>query len=302
MTNPADRVRGCILGGALGDALGLPYEGRGCSVEAVELKGSRISDDTQLTLATCEAIIESEGTVDASVIASRFASWHLDRRISGVGASTQKALTELVGGGHWALVGRKGEYAAGNGAAMRSAPLAFVLDPRESDARQLIRDVSRITHHNEEAFVGALAVTVAVRAAWDGTWRGESDLLPHIIESIPDSGVRDRLAELTQLETELPLVDVAHRFGSTGYVIESVPLALYAVQRIQFVGFESLMRELIGIGGDADTIASIAGQVSGTFIGEKNLPQHLLGQLHEIDFITSVTNQFAERVLSNSVS
>ena len=235
-----------------------------------------------------------------SVIASRFASWHLDRRISGIGASTQKALTELVAGGHWALVGRKGEYAAGNGAAMRSAPLAFILDPKESGARQLIRDVSRITHHNEEAFAGALAVTVAVRAALDGTWRGELDLLPQIIESVPDSGVRDRLAELTQLETELPLVDVARRFGCTGYVIESVPLALYAVQRVRFVGFESLMREFIGIGGDADTIASIAGQIAGTLIGEKKLPQHLLGQLHEFDFVTSVADRFAEKVLSNS--
>jgi ADP-ribosylglycohydrolase len=299
MASLTDRVSGCILGGAVGDAVGLPYEGCDSPVEAVELKGQQISDDTQLTLATCEAIIENEGIVDPSVIASRFASWHENRRISGIGASTYKALSELVAGGHWALVGRKGEYAAGNGAAMRSAPLAFCLNPKDNDARQMIREVSRITHHNEEAFIGALAVTVAVGAAWDGTWDGQSDLLSHIVESISDSKVRDRLAEMTQLEIDTPLIDVARRFGCSGYVVESVPLALYGAQRVSLVGFEGLMRELISVGGDTDTIASIAGQVAGTFLGERGLPRHLVAQLQELDFIVSLANQFAEKVVAN---
>ena len=45
---------------------------------------------------------------------------------------------------------------------MRIAPLAFFLDPEDAGDRQLIRDVCRITHHNEEAYVGALAVVTAV--------------------------------------------------------------------------------------------------------------------------------------------
>ena len=134
MTSLTDKIRGCILGGAVGDAVGLPYEGCDSPIKAVELKGQKISDDTQLTLATCEAIIENEGIVEPSVIASRFASWHENRRVSGLGASTYKALFELVAGGHWALVGRKGEYSAGNGAEMRIATLAFCLITKEQDA------------------------------------------------------------------------------------------------------------------------------------------------------------------------
>ena len=296
MTSLIDGIRGCILGGALGDAVGLPYEGCDSPVEAVELSGQTISDDTQLTLATCEAIIENEGIIDPSIIASRFASWHENRRISGIGASTYKALSELVAGGHWALVGRKGEYAAGNGAAMRIAPLAFCLNPTDNDARQVIRDVSRITHHNEEAYIGALAVTVAVEAASNG----QLDMLPHIVESIPDSKVRDRLAEMARLENDTPLIDVARRFGCSGYVVESVPLALYSAQRVSSIGFEHLMHELIRVGGDTDTIASIAGQVAGTFLGEKGLPQHLLAQLQEFDFIVNLANQFAEKMVAKS--
>lgn len=294
MTEATDKIIGCILGGAVGDAVGLPYEGYDSTVEAVELKGQQISDDTQLTLATCEAIIEHNGIVEPSVIASRFASWHANRRVSGIGASTHKALSELVAGGHWALVGRKGEYAAGNGAAMRIAPLAFCLNPKDHDSRQMIRDVSRITHHNEEAFIGALGVTIAIRVAW----AGQLDFLPYVIESIPDSKVRDRLAAMRQLQIDAPLIDIARRFGCSGYVVESVPFALYGVQRVSLVGFENLMRELISVGGDTDTIASIAGQIAGTLIGKKELPQHLVAQLQELSFIEGVANQFAQQIIA----
>ena len=299
--NSGDKIIGCILGGAVGDALGVPFEGHVSPVEAVKLDGQEVSDDTQLTLATCEAIIESDGSVVPPVIAARFASWHASRRIRGTGASTYKALSELAAGGHWALVGRKGEHAAGNGAAMRIAPLAFCLNPKESKDRQLIRDVSRITHHNEEAYVGALAVTVAVRAAWEGTWIGQPDLLPQVIESIAESRVRDRLVELARLEINTPILDVTLHFGSSGYVVESVPLALYGAQRILTLGFEGLMRELISAGGDADTVASIAGQVVGAFLGAAALPRHLLAQLYEFNFIEEIANQFAREIAVNGL-
>ena len=234
----SDRIVGCILGGAAGDAFGVPFEGESFPVN-VELNGQRVSDDTQLTLATCEALIETNCIVTPAVIASRFASWHEDRRIDGMGASTYKALSELVAGGHWALGGRKGEFAAGNGAAMRIAPLAFCLNPNEAGARQQIRDVSRITHHHEEAYVGALAMTIAIRAAWDGTWDGGSDLVRRVTECIPDSKVRDRLFDMGQLKTNITMSDVARRFGCSGYVVEPVPLALYAAQQISTLGFEN---------------------------------------------------------------
>jgi ADP-ribosyl-[dinitrogen reductase] hydrolase len=294
-----DRIIGGILGGAIGDAVGLPFEGKQPPLVA-ELNGKRISDDTQLTLATCEAIIENNGVVDASLIASHFASWHEKQRVDGMGASTYKALSGLVAGEHWALVGRKGEYAAGNGAAMRIGPLAFCLDPKELETRRVIRDVSRITHHSEEAYVGALAVTIAIRAAWDRTWNGQSTLLALIIDSIPDSKVRDRLLEFSTIGVDTPIFEIGHRFGCSGYVVESVPLALCAVQRISSLGFEGMMRELICAGGDTDTTASISGQVAGTFLGRRALPRHLVMQLEQSSFIEGLAHQFARKVAAYS--
>ena len=291
-----DQILGCLLGGAIGDAFGGPYEGLASPLPVPDSRPWRISDDTQLTLATCEAIIEANGKVEPSAIAARLACWFRDKRVSGIGASTYKALSELVLGGHWALVGSKGERAAGNGAAMRVAPLAFCLEPADFKARRLIREVSRITHHNEEAYAGALAVVVAVRAAWSGEWTGPENLLKIIVDVLPDTQVRDRLIELDKFEGRLSIKEIGRRYGSSGYVVESVPLALYGAQRIVSLGFEQMILDLISAGGDTDTVASIAGQVAGALIGRSSIDEGLVGRLLDLQLVESISVPFAEAV------
>jgi ADP-ribosyl-[dinitrogen reductase] hydrolase len=297
--NLRDKIRGCLLGGAIGDCLGGPYEGRKPTSKFIFHSDWKLSDDTQMSLATCEAISQC-GEVDPAAIAATFAAWFRDSRFSGLGASTFKALSELIHGGHWALVGRKGAMAAGNGAAMRAAPLAFCLDPADRQQRSLIRDVCRITHHNEEAYAGALAVVIAVRAAWDGTWRGGDELLPLVIESLPDSSVRDRLIALSETNLTIPLPQVAEQFGCGGYVVESVPLALCGAQRIRSAGFNAVLQDLISAGGDTDTIASIAGQVMGTYVGEVELPQSEVERLPQRDEIITIIDRFVATVANST--
>jgi ADP-ribosylglycohydrolase len=289
-----DQILGCILGGAIGDAMGVPHEGKPPPIETSDSDIWRLSDDTQLTLATCEAISSSAGSVDPVVIANRFAEWHRASRVRGMGASTYKALSELVAGGHWALVGRKGDRAAGNGAAMRAAPLAFCLDPNDDASRRTIRDVCRITHHHEEAYAGALAVVIAAHAAARGLWEGSNNLLRLVAEALPDTQTRDRLLALAGIEEETSLREIARRFGCSGYVVESVPLALCGASRIQRLGFKTVLMELIACGGDTDTNASIAGQVMGALIGRKRLPDEMISRTPESDAVEAIVGAFAE--------
>lgn len=294
MVDQREKVLGCIFGGAIGDSFGAIYEGSPAGAVVKPGKVLQLTDDTQLTLATCEAIAAEQGRIEVAGIARRFAEWHCARRVTGAGASTLGALTALVNGGHWALVGRKGERAAGNGAAMRIAPLAFCYDSQDPVARRAVRDVARITHHNEEAYVGALAVVLAVRAALDGSWATADSLLPLVSSQLPDTNVKDRLLLFEEIAPTLPLAEVAAQWGCSGYVVESVPLALYAANQAQWLGFEQMISQLIACGGDTDTIAAIAGQVVGTLAGHHQLPQHMLAQVPQSSLIKEIATAFAD--------
>jgi len=287
------RAVGCLLGGALGDAWGGPSEGRSGPLRFEVPARPVLSDDTQLTLATCEAILES-GSVEPENVAAHLSRWFQSGRVRGVGASPLKALRDLAAGTHWALAGARGEFTAGNGAAMRIAPVAFLLDPVDSQHRVRIRDICRITHHSDEAYAGAMAVVLAIRSVITGTWSQDRTFLHAAVDGLPDSAVRDRILEL--LPQQLPASDVANRFGATGYVVDSVPLALYCAQSIASEPLPSVLARTIGLGGDTDTIASIAGQLAGTVAGSQEIPHELVADIHGSEEVRSIAEAFAEFV------
>jgi ADP-ribosylglycohydrolase len=288
-----DRVRGCLLGGALGDAWGGPSEGAAGPVQFEIPLLPVLSDDTQLTLATCESVLDC-GRVDPENLASHFSRWYTAGRIRGMGASTLKALRDLANGTHWALAGARGEFAAGNGAAMRIAPLAFLLNPSEAADRTLIRDVCRITHHSDEAYAGALAVVSAIRSVMSGAWFDQRSFLAAALDGLPDSAVRDRIGTLLPLQ--LPVSEVARSFGATGHVVDTVPFALYCAQLIASDVLPDVLARTISAGGDTDTIASIAGQIAGTVVGSAGIPSALLTDVDGIDEVVAIAGEFAEFV------
>ncbi|MBB5378550.1 ADP-ribosylglycohydrolase [Deinococcus metalli] len=290
--NRANRIRGCLIGGAIGDAWGSTFENRTAPPE-VELPWA-FTDDTQFTLATCEAILAAEA-VRPDGLAQAFVRWYQARQFTGVGSSTLKALRDLEAGAHWALSGARGERAAGNGAAIRIAPLAFLLDPNDLKERQVIRDVCRIMHHHEEAYVGALAVIYAIQAVvtrplgWDVLGIGEK---------LPDSRVRDQLRSLTT-QQDMSIEQAAERFGSSGFVGESVPLAVFAAAQEARLGFQGVMEAIMRAGGDTDTVGSMAGQLMGAAIGSSALPEALVSRLPHWEML-SVADRFASWAASLS--
>jgi ADP-ribosyl-[dinitrogen reductase] hydrolase len=261
--NTGDRLGGCLAGGAIGDSLGSFYEGMPIpeNINLDEVHG--ITDDTQLTIATCESIIEST-QVSAASIAQHMLAWYNKGKLSGLGASTLKALKDLQAGAHWALSGRSGEYAAGNGAAMRIAPLAFFINPETE--RTLIRDVCNITHKNDEAYVGCLAILYSLHFIITDKWTPGISLIELITPQLPDSSVRDNLLKL-QVNPSISIREAASLTGTSGHVIESVPFSIFAANKIRETVFEDVLTEIIRCGGDTDTNASIAGQIMGAFIG-----------------------------------
>ncbi len=142
---------------------------------------------------------------------------------------------------------------------MRIAPLGFFVDPLSQADREVVRYVSRITHRNEEAYVGALAILVAMHRMA----RGDRGIAPlsAVGNALPDTVVRDRILAATRFPDVAP-EEIAGRFGSSGYVVESVPQAIY-IASSHWPCLQDALVAAIGCGGDTDTIASMVGQLLG---------------------------------------
>lgn len=279
-----DKLKGCLMYGAIGDSIGGRYEGLPFNNEVSFDFDWTISDDTQLTLSTCEAI-HLESNISAEKVAANFLRWYNGKKLSGLGASTLKAMRELQVGGHWALVGRSGEFAAGNGAAMRIAPLAF----KESITLQNLRDICSITHKNDEAYVGALSVFYAIQMAHQSKWLGKGDLIEMIIDKLPDTQVKDRLIQLNSLKHQT-IIEVGKKFKPTGYVVDSVPLAIFAAQKINGTDIQTIFTELVTAGGDTDTTCSMTGQIIGTLLGCNEVPIEWLNKYHTLGIDDLIDN------------
>lgn len=280
-----ERLAGCIIGGAIGDAWGSAYENEP-SVDAGKtyyVGGIKkvqpvwsFTDDTQLTLITLQALVRT-ARLSPTALATSFLRYYEAGKITGMGASTLKALQDLRAGAHWSQAGRSGEYAAGNGAAMRIAPFAFW----EDYDRESIRDFCRLTHQNDEAYTGALAIIISIRLILNENWQAEDNILELIAPHLPDTNVSDRILALSKLCNSHSIADAA-RFGTNGYVVNSVPFAIFCASQVKQLGMEKMFQQIIASGGDTDTNASIAGQIAGALLGEEHIPITLKQQLSSV--------------------
>jgi len=174
---------------------------------------------------------------------------------------------------------------------------SFLLDPAADHDRMLIRDVCRITHHNEEAYVGALAVIVAIRQmVHDNPGDLGANLLEVVARSLPDSQVRDRLMAYACFPHGTLPPAVADSWGSSGFVAESVPLAILSAQSNVSQLFETVILQVVAAGGDTDTVASITGQIAGARVGVDGLPTELLTRIDKVGEIRALADEFASAV------
>lgn len=274
-----DRAAGCLVGLAVGDALGFPLEGlsarriarRFGRPQRFRFLGRRgfVSDDTEQAVMAAESALASAG--DPQQAARRFSRrlvgwfWTIP---PGVGLATLRACLKMSLG----LPG--GVSSAGNGAAMRAAPLGLLpLDA--SGRRALVEALSRVTHLDARAVDGARAVaeaTARLREGGDADWPGLRDQLPEL-----DGRLEERLDRAWALR-EASGEEAARELGVTGYVLHSVPLAFWALWR-RPPGFLEGLHAVVLLGGDADSTGAMAGALLGTRFGLGGLPPELAGNL-----------------------
>ena len=254
------KLHDAILGLAIGDALGVPYEfeKRGTFL-CTEMVGygthnqpeGTWSDDTSMVLATLDSLKSNDGKIVLKDMFERFNYWLLygdytaHGEVFDAGIATCKALQTGKP--------QTGEYDNGNGSLMRILPLAFV--PCTDDE---IRAVSAITHgHRISMDACVIYVHIAKRLL-----AGES--ICEIIPTLQYDKPFDRLHRIDQLS--------ASEIKSSGYVVDTLEAALWAVSHKsnnadKEKSFRNDLLDAVNLGQDTDTVGAVAGGLAGIIYG-----------------------------------
>ena len=308
VNSTVDALSGCLLGQALGDALGFVVEAKPPAVarEYVEqclLAGrageqshsgfpfGQYTDDTQLARVLVLSFAEA-GRWSPDGFARRLAALFGEARDVGAGPGTRSAAMRLLGGAHWSRSGTPSPY-AGNGSAMRAAPLGLLFG---RDTRAMVEatiEQSLLTHGDPRCTAGALAVAAAV---WLAAHRRPIAIERFVdgvaaFAAIADPSVAEAVRGLRQW-AHLPPVEAAAYLharrpdpdlvgewqGIPALVTPSVVWSLYAFLRAP-EDYWTAVCSAITVGGDTDTMAAIAGAISGARLGPGALPPALLDRL-----------------------
>ncbi len=311
MTRPRkEQFSGCIIGQALGDAAGFVVEGYSTSVCKQYVKNvltsekpmqqgrspfsfGQYSDDTQLARELLQSIV-IRLDFDPVDYAQRIADIFSSDRIVGRGRATQQAADRLNRGVPWDQAGAPSSL-AGNGSAMRSAPVGLLFFDNPERMLQVATDQGRITHQDPRAVAGSIAIAGAVAIALETPDIKPADFCGQITEWTAEisplfSEQITRLPEWVELpwEKAMPLIAAAGLDPAEGkiwegispYVVSSVLWSLYAFLKTPHNYWDTICTAII-CGGDVDTTAAMAGAVSGAYLGLESIPKEIARHLND---------------------
>ncbi len=280
------QFRGCLLGGAVGDALGMPMEEgpsrpaghtilEACGVEWVDdylhspnpgfLRAGQYTDDTQQTICLAETYLETNGQFDAMRFYRKLAA-AVREKMRGVGPSTIRVLDALTADRAQELL--EGHLASGspsNGGAMRVAPVALLFHRDTDRLRQEVLRATRATHRHPGAMAGACAQAflIASRVGQPPEQLDPDQLRRQLVEFVSPVD-----AELADLLGGLP---GDHVPGRSCWVEDTVPPVAEAFLSGPKTWADGVL-EQVNSNGDTDTKASMLGSVLGVHNGLEAIP------------------------------
>ena len=303
--NPRDRYRACLLGLALGDALGAtvefkppgtfePLKGLGGGGPH-QLKPGQWTDDTSMALCLADSLIESNG-FDPVDQAKRYLRWWREGYNSStgkcfdIGNVTAKALLEFERT-KAPYCGSTDPQSAGNGCLMRLAPVVMFYAQQPANALLLAAQSTRITHGARECIDATRYFAALLAGALTGVAKSNllSDHYSPIANGWQQQPLAARIAEVAagSFKQRQP-----PRIEGSGYVVRSLEAALWAFYNSDDFQTGSLLAA--NLGDDADTTAAIFGQLAGAHYGTSSLPKAWLARLHQREHLEKVADRLHE--------
>ena len=317
-----DAVRGCFLGGAVGDALGAPVEfmsrreifeeyGKDGITDYVEFYGNQgsITDDTQMTLFTAEGILraivrENERGVCSpeGVVHFAYLRW---LKTQGTEADCpecvldsgwlikEKQLFQRRAPGNTCINSLKyPKYAKNNnskgcGTVMRMAPAGIRRYARL--AYESGCDFSALTHSHPTGITSGGAFAMLIAYLYNGKALDEAlDLVENHLKDIPDA------AETLRAIQKARTAESIEELGEGWVAEEALAIGIFCTLKYPD-DFKSAVLAAVNITGDSDSTAAIAGNISGVINGESSIPQNWLGNLRELDIVSRLADDFHQK-------
>ncbi len=299
-----DRLRGALLGIAVGEALGAPADyltadqiverygiitdmvGGGCH----GLEPGETTDATAMMLCLAESLADVGG-FDAEDVMDRYLAW-FDSVPLDMSLAVRTSLLSYRSGTPWDLASRRaheilGGPTAGNGSLMRCAPLAmrYLNDPETR--RATTQRESTLTHFDRLAGASCVAFNDLLAAAVHDELREQ---LPIIAEAMMDEDKRvsATLREAVEAEPE--------EIQSSAFVLDTLCAAVWSVLRTH--SFEDALVLAVNLGGDADTVAAVTGALAGAVHGETGIPSRWLERVCVYERVVAVADRLTALVVA----
>ena len=279
-TSPArgsgeDRAEGCLVGLAVGDALGttLEFKPRDTYRHVTDIVGGgpfglnagEWTDDTSMALCLADSLLERR-ELDPADLMERFRRWRDDGynsvngRCFDIGITTTQAIGRYVSSGK-PLAGSTDANAAGNGSIMRLAPVPIfhTADTEAAEAAAILQ--SRTTHGSAECLDSCRLMTRIMAALLNGEPWSRAIAVDAGLFAAPK--VKAIAGGDWKAKTRIGI-------KSSGYVIDTLEAALWAVDTTN--DFAGALLLAVNLGGDADTVGAVTGQFAGARYGLSGIP------------------------------
>jgi ADP-ribosyl-[dinitrogen reductase] hydrolase len=284
MTNKnLDRYRGCLLGMAVGDAIGtaVEFQQRGTFPPVSDMLGGGVfhlqpgqwTDDTSMGLCLATSLVEKKG-FDPRDQMQRYLRWYDEGYLSStgscfdIGTTTRQALEHFRATGE-PVSGSTSPNSAGNGSLMRLAPVAMYYAADQGLVSDYAGTSSRTTHAAVECVDACKLFAQMLVKALDGQEKAvilfetsTADLVSEKIIAIAQGAYQNKPSA---------------QIRGSGYVVESLEAALWCFWTTGT--FSEAVLAAANLGDDADTTAAICGQIAGAYYGQTGIPVSWLEKL-----------------------
>ena len=281
-----NRALGAYLGFACGDALGATVEfmtpkqiqkRHGVHRDIIGggwlgLEAGQVTDDTQMSLALGQAIIDHQGW-NLQAVADNFVAW-LESNPPDIGNTCRRGITRYRDSGE--LSGLPRDDDAGNGACMRNLPVVLTTLNHPDYFRDWSLQQSHITHNNPLSNAATLTL---------------GRIVNHLINRQDMDACKQEAELLIGQYSEFAYCPYPGK--ASGYIVDTVQTVLHYFFNTD--SFESCLIATINQGGDADTTGALAGMLAGAKYGVEQIPERWLKQLDQ-RIVTAIQQQTAELV------